>query len=221
MFTQSPLLRLFLISFHLRRLPLPISFQFSQVNFFTDFFHICGLCCEDGQLPSFVAHFSMRDDGRIMCIACHAQDSVVNNIKDRFPSPAEMFDVSVSVPPLLIDTTTSSSPESVYISHARSRLVNIWPITLPSREVLSHVVDPHHQYGCRKHRRHHHTHQYRTWRECIHTRSCSAPPRSSRTNCQTIPTVFPAAVSEKIENFHHSSSRRCPLFLPEFPMGSG
>ena len=49
----------------------------------------------------------MRDDGRIMCIACHAQDSVVNNIKDRFPSPAEMFDVSVSVPPLLIDTTTS------------------------------------------------------------------------------------------------------------------
>ena len=46
---------------------LPMRFRFFQVNFFTDFFHICGLSCEDGQLPSFVAHFSMKDDGRIIC----------------------------------------------------------------------------------------------------------------------------------------------------------
>ena len=46
------------------RIRFPRRFRFFQVNFITDFFHICGLCCEDGQLPSFVA---MKDNGRTIC----------------------------------------------------------------------------------------------------------------------------------------------------------
>jgi len=131
-----------------------------------------------------------------------------------------MFDVSVPVPPLLIDTTTSSSPESVYYScmlKISEGLAHYFAITrsfvtcgsTPSIRMpeIAGIITP-----------------------TKITRSENAstlghdPPLlavSEPTAKLLVPTVCPAAVSEKIENFHLSSSRRCPLFLPEFPIGSG
>ncbi len=138
-------------------------FWFFQVNFFTDyFFPICGLCCEDGQLPSFVARFSTEDDGWIICgFSCilEPHPNIFLVLHDEYVKPmpwwhssAQIFDfvsAHFSVPSI-----SSSNPE-IWTTFAHTAFPLGFPtpfrqLVLPSSEAAasSEGISPDFNFTC-------------------------------------------------------------------------